>query len=298
MFTLIVIDYRSMRETLQYIKDVAKNILFDGKLDVVVVDNSEFDSTNLIEEDGFLFVENKTLDPYQIKMFELESINLAYLFANENLGYAKGNNLGAYISDCIFGHRYYLISNNDLRFTKAIEWREIEDLFLKNPSVAVIGPKITGLNGKPQSPHKKISVFKSLFLYFWVPDSYFIEHGDLDYTSESKTCYRIIGCFMFVDADAFSKIKGFDTNTFLYAEEMILSERLLSASKQTYFYDEMEIIHGHPNKKNSKETIIKLKKEMYKSCRYYYSEYRRTPNFILRIADACFKLNILLRNIM
>ena len=298
MFTLIVIDYCSMKETIDYIKDASKNILFEGKLEVVLVDNSNVASKDLILESGFSLYTSKNVDGYLVEIYENIEIKLVYVFANENLGYARGNNLGARISDVVFNNDYYLISNNDLKFTNKIMWYDIKEIFVRNPSIAIIGPKIIGLNGQPQSPHKKISVFKSLFMYFWVPNSYFNKKGDLDYTSESKICYRVMGCFMFVDAKSFAEVHGFDTNTFLYAEEMILSERLLSKYKHVYFYNDIEIIHGHPNKKNSKDTIIKLKKAMYKSCRYYFSEYRKTPKIILALSDMCFKFNIFLRKLL
>ena len=93
-------------------------------------------------------------------------------------------------------------------------------------------------------------------------------------------------------------MEGFDANTFMYAEEMILSEKLSKISAHMYYYNMIKIIHGHEIDKSNKKTNIVNKKRMYESCRYYYGEYRSVPEIFLKLSDLLFGINIYFRKLI
>lgn len=297
MFTTIIVDYCSMDRTVNCINGYMKKI--KGVIDYhfVIVDNSPTNKGLKYLYKCFDFIENMLLQGLKVSCFKYGSATIAYYYSHENLGYAKGNNIGALIAEVLFHDKYFLISNNDLFIQNSFDWEVIEALFETDQRIAVVGPHIVGYDGKPQSPHKKVSSFKMLFLYYWLKTSTYESISDLDYNQQSKYCYRVMGSFMFVKAKTFLGVGGFDENTFLYAEEMILSERLEKKGYRTYFYNDITVVHGHEVEKHDVEKLIRGRKIMFESCSYYFRKYRNLNEFIIILAKLNFNLTMSFRKL-
>ena len=114
--------------------------------------------------------------------------------------------------------------------------------------------------------------------------------GDLDFDESSKKCYWVSGCFMFIRADAFDQVKGFDENTFLYAEEMILAERLIKKNYVSYYDAEYTIVHLGGGITKSSNSALKIMKFRFDSICYYNMQYRGISAMIIKLAKSNFKI--------
>lgn len=298
MLSVIIVDYRSINKTIEYIKELHESIVDVQKIHFVIVDNAyEVDTPAKIEKlTGVKYYRRTTKAGIPVYIYSLNDYLIIYCTSQENLGYAKGNNLGAFVAEDLFQDEILLISNNDLKFNQPISLKRIRDLYMEKPDVAVIGPRVIGLDSKPQSPHKKVGAFDALVKYYWAAATgfrLFKDSSDLDYTGTSKYCYRVMGCFMFVKSKAFFDCNGFDTNTFMYAEESILSEKLNKIGLKTYFMDEIEVIHAHGESVKSAAATETSLRWSFESVRYYFKEYRNLNIALEKYANLNFEIYIL-----
>ena len=92
-----------------------------------------------------------------------------------------------------------------------------------------------------------------------------------------------MGSFFMVPAKAYFECGMMDEHTFLYAEEMILSERMLSIGKKTYYDPEVCVIHAHgaTTGKTFKSKVIS--DIQFNSNAYYYHKYRHVSKVEIAI---------------
>ena len=164
---------------------------------------------------------------------ECSADNDVYVISSpENLGFARGNNLGAEFCRRWFNPYYILFTNNDILLTENnVVGKLIKKLHF-TPEAGVIGPKIIASDGKEQSPNCFLSCWEREVWMYW--SSLFmskkrqVERFHLDYAhnAEEGFHYFVLGCFFIVRAEDFYNCDMFDPNTFLYAEEKILAERM------------------------------------------------------------------------
>lgn len=201
----------------------------------------------------------------------------------ENLGYAKGNNVGAKFLNDNFSIDYLLFSNNDIKLIEPIAVNKLIKFLEENDEIALTGPMIKTPDGGLNHGHvKDVSIFRRIawnFLFYLKkkkkPNAY------QEIPSTPYECNWVSGCFFLIKNDSFKEVEGFDGGTFLYGEEIILSERLRRSGKKTYFFPEASVLHLHS------QTIGKIFNE-YKqqelqmiSHSYFYKNYKNTPQIIL-----------------
>ncbi len=156
-----------------------------------------------------IIVEN-TNDISFKKNIENKYNNVKCILAGENLGYAKGNNLGL----SKVKSKYALILNPD----SVVEKNTIENFFLsakKKPSFAIIAPKIQD-------------------------EKNYLEN---DNNKELIEVEKVKGFAMFLNLNQFEKIGFFDDNFFIYLEETDLCRRLRENNKKIYLDPNIRINH-------------------------------------------------------
>ena len=294
MFALIVVDFCSLDRTINYIEHVKESIEHSGKFYAVIVDNSpEMKDISLMKNRFGNYITERVCNK-KVFVFSCEEREIVYCYSGENLGYAKGNNLGTKIVDEKWGLDFYLISNNDIEIRNRIDWKDIKKEFENKPEVAVIGPRVIGLDGKNQSPQKKPGVFGLLFFKYWnaLLGKYSKWSPDLDYSNESKYCYRVMGSFLFIRSTNFIEVDRFDSHTFMYAEEIILSEKLNKINKKVYFDNDINVIHAHGETVNKTTSVVRGLYWSFESTLYYFEKYRNIPSIITKLAKINFTLYI------
>ena len=294
---VIVVNYKREDLTINLVQKELSKI--EAPHIIIIVNNSanKNSNTTLCNSLNAELVTNvSTLSSVEKKVYIIP--------ASENLGFAKGNNLGAEFCRLHFNPDYLLFTNNDIQLKSK---NVVEQLILKLqnlPDVGVIGPKVVGLDGKQQSPYPYRSCWDKHIWMYWSTLFYSAkkkrEKFRLDYPQYAKEGfhYYVMGSFFIVRAIDFYNCGMFDPKTFLYAEELILSERMASINRKVYYYPNVTIIHAHgaTTKKYSKDNINDW---LFESECYYYRKYRNTNILILyigRITHALMKMVYKLTN--
>ncbi|MGO4994995.1 hypothetical protein ACTQ5F_08195 [Jeotgalibaca porci] len=292
---VIIIDYFSAERTKKFINDfMAYRSQYELKF--FIVDNS-CNKENLQELSGdYTKFVHSGFENFNVLVNNDESV---YIIApNENLGFARGNNLGFKMANSLYQIKYALFTNNDILFDEKFNLNRLFTAFKCNDSIGVVGPRVIGLDGIPQSPCKEMTIFDRWWklLIFWpvvkligkLGDKFLGTTSDLIYPNEDLMVYRIIGAFMVVDVQKFVDVGMFDEQTFLYAEELILSEKLLKNGYSTYYVNEVSIMHeGGYTTGKSMTPINKLKKR-FESELYYYIKYKNVSPLIINLTKVLF----------
>lgn len=272
---VIILNWNRAEQTIALINnllEVEKNI----NICYIIVDNNSNDSERNIlidysKKNDFIVLD-ESLSHYNTN-------HTKYMIAvNENYGYAKGNNFGLKLAKKL-GYEYSIVSNNDIFIEKPLIESLIHQLENDN-SLALIGPKIVGLEGEQQGPYNKPTLFDQFWVPFFLP--LFIIINKLSSNKISKQLavknerspYRVMGCFMLIKTDVMDEVGYFDENTFLYAEELILSEKFLDRGYKTGYYPEASIKHVHgfstEDLGNRKKFNLNLDSDL-----YYFKKYRK-----------------------
>lgn len=307
MISIIVVDYKSIEKTLQYLRNAYEGMLDSESLHGIIVDNN-YGSTK-----GLEILQNTILTPIEkicidksltqiegsyvdsVYMCEFYGRKLVYIHSLENLGYGKGNNLGAQIGSLLFSDKYYIFSNNDIRFLEKFSIAQLIKPFRTEKNIAVIGPKIIDRNGVQQNPRKHKSAFEVLFIYY---DSLLLPKklqnekysSDVDITHKSKVCSWVSGSFMAVDAMKFWECGGFDPHTFLYAEELILAKKMEEHQYCMYYLNKMTLVHEHGQTVNNTMSIIESIRTSFKALLYYYETYKKLSPLVSILARGHFQV--------
>lgn len=294
MVSLIIVDYKTIPKTLQYIRDCYEMITDSIEMHTIIVDNCE-DSTygmKLVEQAAESNFTRAEMDYSAAEVFQcrFEGRPLLYVCAQQNLGYAKGNNLGAEIARYFNQDDYYLFSNNDLHFPHKFAIQQLLAPMQREKEIAVVGPRIEDKNGNIQTPRKRSSAWIQLFVNYYdmlLPMGMKITDKitDVDKTEESRLCYWVTGSFFVADAFKFHQVEGFDNKTFLYCEEVILAERLLRQGFHMYYENSVTVIHEHGQTVKAAFSALKGIRISFQSALYYYQQYRDLNAIVKRLAQ-------------
>ena len=184
--TAIITSFKSEKKILNCIKSLGDD------LKIIVIENSNDER-----------LKNK---------LETKYTNLKCILSNNNLGYAKGNNLGLSMVET----KYALIINPDAE----VDNQAINNFFLtaKNkPDFAIIAPFIqeTRISEPSEKENKGVYEVKS-----------------------------VKGFAMFLNLDQFKDIGFFDENFFIYFEEIDLCKRIVQKKKKIFLDTNIKIKHA------------------------------------------------------
>jgi len=198
-----------------------------------------------------------------------------------NSGYARGNNLG-----CAFlvqrGCNYLVVMNPDVTVRPNTIGRLVEVLGVVKDAGCAGG--LAMINGRPAPNCFRSKPALSEKLWIYSSCRYFpvlgrilasyIAHLEKNHFRELtriQPVYTVSGACIAFPSDVFVGIKGFDEHTFLYQEELIISEKLVQLGLKVYgvpdaVYDHL---HGH----SAHATPLSSKRAFIESERYLLKEY-------------------------
>lgn len=302
-YALIIVDYKGLAATAEYILQCNKNLIPKAEK-IVVVENADLE--NDLEILSGFFGEAERIDDLATEKelfgFRKDGMEILYCRSGANLGFAKGNNLGAELAELRWKTDYYIVSNNDLRFETPQDLSVAEKIFAENERVGVVGPAVVTPSGDQQSPKRLISASKRLimpsviniFTAFCKEEKrkrIWNKHCcDIVFDAESGVYPWVSGCFMIIRAEAFRKADKFDPHTFLYAEEPILYKRMERVGYVMYFCKDLKVVHEHGGTTKKALPTLKMVKIEFQADCYFYRRYVGTSAIKIGIAKMWFGL--------
>ena len=251
---IVILNYGTYEMTINLIKELQADLEYEN-YDIMVVDNcSPNESAEVLEEKSqelnYIFYANKT-----------------------NAGYAAGNNIGIrYGID--HGFDYSWILNNDVELREKNVLKHMVEIAENDSRIGCIGPMIYTLDGSICAPYCRRPSFWSMTGGIGAEKKYRQQFID-----KSGEVYRVYGCCMLLKNSVMAAVDFMDERTFLYGEEDILAERMLSKGFVSYYDAEVSVTHKESSSmkqmsKNRKKLQIR---ETGKSLELYLKEYRRFP---------------------
>jgi len=236
--SIIIVNYNTRVILDECIGSIFKKP-FHGNFEVIVVDNAS--------KDGSLELVQKKYP--QVKTIKNE----------ENLGFAKANNVGIKISR----GSYVLLLNSGTEVLGG-SLDEMFNYMKDNPSVGIAGPKLVGANGNIiqmswgwsptilkevlQKTFTPEHIFKYKFLQLMVK---FLER-------KMQEVELVSGACMFIRREVLDTVGLLDENLFLYFEEPDFCMRVRRSGWKVIFLPSAEIMHklGQTMAKAGNETLV------------------------------------------
>lgn len=247
---VILINYNSSSFTIDCISSIVRQSNTDLSYGIVIVDNAseEKDYTRLVNG----------LSKYEAK------IPLHLFRSRINTGFSTGNMLGVQFISA----KYYFFLNNDCRLKNDC-LNILFNFCEKNTDAALCSPQLYNEKGEHQP----------CFDYFPYLITKILGLGILRLSYGKRFIKRkgmyndpvrvdvVSGSQMFVRADVFNAMGGFDTTFFLYCEEEDIALRVFRRGHCTYLVPEAKNIHIGGG---STVPSMDIKKEFYISFLYFY----------------------------
>lgn len=248
-FGFVILNFLTAQEAIKAAKSILNlNSSGDEKITIYIVDNGS--SLRIVQEIESAFSDTK---------------NISLITNKENLGFARGNNVGitAAVED---GCDIITCLNNDVEFSVEQNFFGECKKLLGNKNIGIIGPKIIDANGNNQNPfltsgpsdlqkeyRKKIYTTPLGKLKYWLTRFYLpkLKRQPLTPISQenkseprSGEYYALHGSVLIFTPSFFEHYSGFDPNTFLYGEELILAEMLKKVNLTCYYTNTIKAFHA------------------------------------------------------
>lgn len=225
--SVILINYNSSEHSINCIRSIVEKTSKNIHYQIIITDNCS-------EKEDYL----------KLKSFcdEVNYPNLELHRSNINSGFGGGNMFGVQFANA----KYLAFVNNDT-LLKNDCLSILKNALDTNPNIGIAGAQAFKENGD----------FMISLDHFASPAREIIGRSFLESINSKKYPKRkkkytnplqvnfVPGSFMFVRADDFYEVGGFDTNIFLYYEETDLCIRLAKKSKFAYLIPEAEFVHFH-----------------------------------------------------
>ncbi|MCX6154702.1 MAG: glycosyltransferase [Candidatus Kapabacteria bacterium] len=185
-------------------------------------------------------------DDHSVETLSMQFTDVKFISLTENLGFSKANNIGL---EAAIG-QYTLILNPDTILQEGT-LRAMKDYMDRSPDVAAAGCKVLNADGSfqlscrrgfptPWASFSKLFGLQSMFPKSKLFSQYNQTFRSIDETYEIDA---IIGAFMFCRTSLLKKLGGFDTEFFMYGEDLDLCFRIKKAGWKIMYFHETSIIH-------------------------------------------------------
>jgi len=241
---VVILNYLAYKTTIECVESLKKQIVDDVNIRIVIVDN---------------YSPNESYEELLNKYDADEIVDV--IKTEENLGFAKGNNLGYQYLKKKLDMDFVICCNDDILFPQQGLFLWI-DRMNSNYKFDVLGPDIYSVRGNfHQSPMENYStdVFKCrikllknryhlLKIYvkkiLRIPSKTFNAVWDDKYFSELSDDMTLHGSFQIFSKSYFSHYdEPYDPRTFLYMEEYILRARCNKYKLKMIYSPEYKVNH-------------------------------------------------------
>jgi len=224
--SIIILNYNTKKLLQNLLSSIFNSDIKKINLEVIVVDNASKDKS--------------------IAMVRTTFSRVKLIVNKNNLGYSKGNNIGAEKAE----GKYLLFLNSDTKvfsntLVKMLAFME------ENKSAAAATCYLQLNNGKLDpachrgfpTPWGALTYFSGLEKLF--PRSRIFSQYHLGWKNLEKTHQVdvISGAFFMIRKEIFNKVNGIDEDYFMYGEDIDLCFRIKKLGYKIYYYPKTKIIH-------------------------------------------------------
>lgn len=258
-YAFVILHYGDATVTMEAIESI-RSLVRDGRnVSVIVVDNASPNGTG------------------ELVKKQIESLpDFYYIHNEENLGFAKGNNVGFKYAKNELKADFIVLMNNDAVIESAEFFALVEQDY-SSEKFAVLGPSIRTPVGKEQNPLrlKMLRGFrlKLTVAYLWVDllaSFLFISpvfscllkklpQRMLKQERQAMNNVELHGSFLIFSPEYIVKFDGLDDRTFMYCEEEFLFARCMFNNLKTRFNPTICILHNEVE--NRKASILQQRKK-------------------------------------
>lgn len=278
-FAVVLLHYNTIEDTINIVEQFRRSDFFmDGRLEIMVVDNASPNGTgsNLKEE-------------YE----GIEHINV--LLLKENLGYAKGNNVGYRIAYEKFHPDFIILSNTDILLKTDGIFEEIKRNY-EETQFAILGPDIIKktkngtIHQNPKFGEKEITIknvrkdmmeisiqkmivnfglsikqiplIRKTYGFIISTKNGLVKNRNISepVVRNNKILSRFVmlhGAFLIFSREFIEKFPmGLSEETFMYGEEYFLAYYCQQEELSVLFQPEIEILHLEGNSTLSERSVI------------------------------------------
>ena len=272
---IVILNYNDYEETKNYVNSIKT---FKSLDEIVVVDNNSTDSS------------------YE-ELKELEHGNISVLHAEENKGYAYGNNIGVkYLKDRV---DYIIISNPDIVLKETVVKKLKKDMD-NDKDISIVAPVINQ-HGEKLRGWRLSRVRDEIGLnlnYFHKMVEKKLKYDDKRYQTDLTKVDVVSGCFFMIRRDILNLVGNFDESTFLFYEENILASKLKNINKKSYIDNEVEVKHNESVTINKTMASIRKYKILKDSQKYYVKYYLHANAFKMFVLRFVYRISLIIAYIV
>jgi len=219
--SIVILHYQVsdvLRKCLQSLDCFVKDISYE----VLVVDNASPD------------------DSWKVLIHEFP--NIQFISNAENLGFAKGNNVGIKKAK----GEYLLLLNPDTEL-ESDDLRKVLDFAKSKPNFGCLGVRMHDGSGAflPESKRAVPGIMNSfgkLFFTFGMSKSKSYYRDDLQ-EMDIALVEVVTGAFLLCKRDRYWEVGGLDEAYFMYGEDIDLCNSFLNKGYQNWYYGAFSILH-------------------------------------------------------
>lgn len=129
-FCIVILNYETLEDTIRCVESISKQNYFKiGNVDIVIVDNASSNDSGKILKEKFA-----------------GNLNIYILLLDENLGFAKGNNIGFKYANERLKSDFIILSNSDIEITQEFFFESIIETYNRT-HFSLFGPDIRKKEG-------------------------------------------------------------------------------------------------------------------------------------------------------
>ena len=226
LISVVIVDFFKAERVVHNVERIL-NQQGDFDTEVIIIENS-MDSGN-----------KKILSQYQ------DTDNVTLIFNQQNNGYPRGSNQGAYLCN----GDYLLFVNPDIEWKSASTLADIVAIYNRDPEIGIVGTRQLNDDGSTPDtvrrfPNLLAQVVRRTSLRNWpllkgVAEYY--EYVEFDYFKSANVDW-LQSSFMAISREVWGKIGGFDNRYFIFMADPDICYKCWELGYKVYY--ESEIVVG------------------------------------------------------